>query len=302
MAQAALHHLDEWAGTGEMPEILDQLALFGALSNSVVNFNVESVSSRLIAAASPYALKVFHPPTEGTSGFRQYEGKFDRRAAGDVPLNIFHPHGAIDVGGRCVMTSEEYRSLDGTLGLELAVHSCFGENVLILGMSLDDDYLRRQLVNFRNQIRRIIWVSIGAPPPKTEAWAAVNGIQVMSFEQPSELWGLFTRYRSRGPAAMMPIPWYDHRRRARVARRLAREARYLVTLASDVSVETARALDALREPQPNLREEGARLVRAADLGEDPEKRGKLPSGQLLRAKEIEKKLAEWAKAKDPDDQ
>ena len=58
------------------------------------------------------------------------------------------------------MTSEEYRALNGTLGLELAVHSCFGDNILIVGMSLDDDYLRRQIVMFRGQIRSIYWMRI----------------------------------------------------------------------------------------------------------------------------------------------
>lgn len=302
VAKAAICHLEKWIEDGEIPQILDQLALFGALSTSVVSFNVESVSSRLVAAASPYALKVFHPPMEGTSGFRHWQGKHDRRATGEVPLGILHPHGAVDIGGRCVMTSEEYRALNGTLGLELAVHSCFGDNILILGMSLEDEYLRRQLVMFRGQIRSIYWIRIEGGRDESDAWAAANGIRVMRFSNYSEIWNMFTRYRKGGPGAVMHLPWHEPTRRGRIARRMTKEVMSFMELASDLSVETVRALSELKTADPDdIRMCGARLVRGADLGEDPKQPGKLSSPQEQRVKEISRGLAAWAEKHDPSD-
>src|SRR5215469_13580338 len=56
---------------------------------------------------------------------------------------IYHPHGLVT--GRCIMTSSDYQELNGGLALQLAVHASFGNNLIIAGLSLEDEYLRDQI-------------------------------------------------------------------------------------------------------------------------------------------------------------
>ncbi len=43
------------------------------------------------------------------------------------------------------------------LAYQLSIHAAFQSNLVIIGMSLQDKYLRRQLAKFRQQIRKILW-------------------------------------------------------------------------------------------------------------------------------------------------
>lgn len=71
------------------------------------------------------------------------------------------------------MTSSQYAALNGTLGLELAVHLAFDQSLLIVGMSLDDAYLRDQILRFRSHIRNIYWFGAedeAALKPEIRKW------------------------------------------------------------------------------------------------------------------------------------
>jgi len=145
-----------------VPASVRQIAHLGMLANPIVNFNIETITSNLLAGpGGPYEVKYFTPDIpETVKGFIKHNSK---SRAGMFRRHILHPHGAIDHSGICVMTSEEYKSMHGTLAFQLAVHSAFSSKLVIMGMSLEDKYLREQLGNFRNQLREILWF-VGANP------------------------------------------------------------------------------------------------------------------------------------------
>jgi hypothetical protein len=74
-----------------MPEVLDQFALFGAFASTVVNFNIETITSRLLAASTPWNLKVFYPPDEGSSGYKKREGRFNGQGGGISSAECYSP-------------------------------------------------------------------------------------------------------------------------------------------------------------------------------------------------------------------
>jgi hypothetical protein len=57
------------------------------------------------------------------------------------------------------MTASEYRLHEMSLAARVAVSLCLGGDLLILGMSLGDKYLRDALLENRNWIRDIYWVT-----------------------------------------------------------------------------------------------------------------------------------------------
>jgi hypothetical protein len=304
VAAALLVQLEAWVKTGEVPSAIEQLNLFGAFATSVVNFNIETMSSRVVAAASPYKLKIFHPPAEGSSGWHIIEGKADGVGSGAVPLSIIHPHGAVDKGGLCVMTSEEYRLLNGTLGLEIAVHKCFEDNVLILGMSLEDEYLRHQLVAFRSQIKNVTWMNLGKPPGEPlYSWAAANRIDIVVFNSPREMWGLFTRYaKVESPHDTKFANGFNfilnmttHERRLNMAHRMREELEQIANLAFDVPEKTSEALRQLRDgpASGDVRHLAAQLIWGSDRGEDASRPSSLTDSQRERIRLLGTGLGAW---------
>jgi hypothetical protein len=220
------------------------------------------------------------------------------RGAGYPPLNVIHPHGAIDASGRCVMTHEEYRLLNGTLGLENAVHSCLEDNVLIVGMSLGDEYLRAQLEKFRRQIREIFWVRLQGDEqdPKVLGWAKANGVQIVVCDTPQEIWGMFSRFSD--PRAVTDyggvyMARVAERRQALVARSLAHEIDKIAHIAYDLSPLTRKALQGLGGPLPSVAD-AARLVWGSDQGEDPTRPGSLSEENKMRLSEIRGRIEAWA--------
>lgn len=169
-----------------IPREVRQLARLGARANPIVNFNVEPMTSLLLGGAEPHAIRCFVPPVPGGSsllsgvGHRTQSERFNR--------SIYHPHGAVTVSGICVMTASEYRAMRGTLALQLAVHAAFQTDLVIVGMSLDDDYLREQLACFRDQIPFVWWFTVDAPRPDVEKWCLVNRIAVVRPESWSAFW------------------------------------------------------------------------------------------------------------------
>lgn len=161
-----------------LPVAVRQLAHLGAIANPIVNFNVETTTSLLVAGPSGIPnIRCFAPPLPGaTTLLRPQE---PARMA--FRRNVYHPHGAVDASGICVMASSEYDSLRGTLGLQLALHNAFESKLAIVGMSLEDAYLREQIRSFREQIATVYWFVDGCTDG-TRAWAWANDITLV--EQP----------------------------------------------------------------------------------------------------------------------
>ena len=142
---SAAEHLDR---ADFIPRASRQVAAFGQLANPIVSFNIEPFSSLLLARPGgpvrliPYVDR--RPPTE----VGEPHNRFKRI--------VFHPHGLIT--GDCVMTKSQYELKNQTLAYGLAIHSAFGNNLAIVGMSLQERDLQAQLLKFRSQLNRVIWL------------------------------------------------------------------------------------------------------------------------------------------------
>ncbi len=167
---------------GIVPTNVVQLARLGALANPIVNFNIETFSSWALGFPNgPCRVQCFRPPTpEGRMHSSGSSNENQRRFA----RSVYHPHGAITHSGLCVMTSSDYRNLGGTLALELATHAAFESRLAIVGMSLDDEYLRDQLASFRNQVHQILWFTSDEPRPDVARWAWVHDVECVRSSWP----------------------------------------------------------------------------------------------------------------------
>src|SRR4029078_3895706 len=67
----------------------------------------------------------------------------------------------------------------------LAVHASFGNSLAIVGMSLDDEYLRDHLQRYRASIGPIYWFNSHSPP-ELSAWAEAHGVTTVQVD-----WGEF---------------------------------------------------------------------------------------------------------------
>jgi hypothetical protein len=101
------------------------------------------------------------------------------------------------------MTWEEYKALNGTLALQLAAHAAFGNNLAIVGMSLQDEYLRKQISEFRNQIHSILWFNSQFGDLQT--WAMRNGVEMVPVKW-SEFWEQWNT--TDVPKNGLMIAWY----------------------------------------------------------------------------------------------
>lgn len=157
-------------GDGIPPEVR-KVAAMGQLANPIVSFNIEPFSSTLLARpAGPARIIAFIQPQTPRIEFTESAKTFQRI--------VYHPHGLSTVD--CIMTEEEYNTLNGTLALELAAHAAFKNNLAIVGMSLQDQYLRDQISKFRNQIGSIIWFNSNFGGLKI--WAACNTVEIVQVE------------------------------------------------------------------------------------------------------------------------
>jgi hypothetical protein len=163
----------EHRGTlGELPEAVTQLAALGWRANPIVNFNIETFTSILAARpGGPCRILPYRIRKDAASGM--YE---DQEIGSDFPRVVYHPHGAVNYSGHAVMTSDEYATHNGSLAYLLSVAAAFENNLWICGMSLDDEYLRKELATYRRQINRIRWFNTPHDLAKHETWARQNDI------------------------------------------------------------------------------------------------------------------------------
>ena len=291
-ADAVYTLLQQWVDDKEVPSVIDDVTLVGALANSVVNFNVETISSRLLAASGPFHLRVFHPPLPGSSGITRNSSRSLERSKVEVSRDVLHPHGAIDISGRCVFTEQEYSSMDGTLALELAVHRGFRDHVLIMGMSLGDEYLRRQLARFRGQLRRVVWCVSGSEDPRLLDWACAHRVTCVRFDPVGTMWSLFQGVRHRPKRASSSE--YRKNRLHRSARSLSKDVSKIAELKCDISTcaELARAEAPDGSGTESRFRLGARWIQSSDFGEDPQRAGKLEARDAKAARRLKRQLSQ----------
>jgi hypothetical protein len=115
------------------------------------------------------------------------------RRASQFYRSIYHPHGAIDEHGLCVLAESEYRGLRSSLALQLAAHAAFGTRLVIVGMSLEDTYLREQIAAFRNEMREVLWFQVGSPQEATAHWAWSHDITCIDVGSWPQFWTAIDR-------------------------------------------------------------------------------------------------------------
>jgi hypothetical protein len=154
-----------------VPPRLRQIEALGRVANPIVSFNIEPFSSYILARPMGPCRVVFY------SGAEHPAAAWDE-AADSFKRLVYHPHGMVT--STCTMTSSDYARLNGGLALQLAVHAAFGNNLVIVGLSLEDQYLRNQISQFRQSINRIFWfdTSFSAEAASWAAGARVDAIRL----------------------------------------------------------------------------------------------------------------------------
>ena len=114
--------------------------------------------------------------------FQQPKGKPAytwREPGGRFQRLVYHPHGLATLD--TVMTATQYEANSQTLAFALAIHASFGNNLVIVGMSLDDEYLRRQIERFRPSIGPIYWFN-SQFSDKLSSWAHQHDVTTVRSE------------------------------------------------------------------------------------------------------------------------
>ncbi len=177
------------ANPGEVPLTARQIATLACGANTIVNFNIEAGTSLFMGGTvGPYSIKAYESPL--ITRLRGPDLWWAGGGAGPPRMSILHPHGIVETGGLCVLTRDDYVEMNGTLALQLAVHTAFRETLVIVGMSLGDEYLREQILRFRRQIGTVHWVRAESDPldSATEAWVRNANVAILTAPTWSEVW------------------------------------------------------------------------------------------------------------------
>ena len=195
LCEALLQRTAQWLKDGDAaPPELRKIAALGQLANPIVSFNIEGFSSTLLARpGGPLRTIPFIKPQTPRIELRELAKAFQRI--------VYHPHGLSTVD--CIMTQDEYKSLNGTLAFRLAVHAAFGNHLAIVGMSLQDKYLREQITEFRNQIDSIIWFN--SQFGDLAVWARCTNVEMVQVQW-SEFWERWNAVNV--PQEGLLIAWY----------------------------------------------------------------------------------------------
>jgi len=105
-----------------------------------------------------------------------------------------------------VMTSRQYEANQHTLAFAQAIHAAFANNLAIVGMSLDDEYLREQITRHRGSLRAVYWFN-SQFPAAMKAWADEN--RVTTVQVP---WATFWQHWDELPVDLdereLSLAWY----------------------------------------------------------------------------------------------
>jgi hypothetical protein len=174
---------------------LNPIMKLGYLANPIVNFNIEHYTSVLLAFPFDYWITSFKqmPVSDIDLLIKGKTNDLIWQASKDHPKfkrRIYHPHGVLDLSGTCVLTNSEYSSLmqEKILGYRLAIHTAFHLPLVIVGMSLEDKYLREQLENFRYEIDTIYWFVDKSISESDKKWAQENRITLVISDSWEDFW------------------------------------------------------------------------------------------------------------------
>lgn len=78
--------------------------------------------------------------------------------------------------------------MSGTLALQLAVHAAFGSRLFIVGMSLEDEYLRNQLEAFMAQLVGVYWFVDSTISSDLLLWALRIGVHTVKVGDWNDFW------------------------------------------------------------------------------------------------------------------
>jgi hypothetical protein len=155
-------------------EVLISQAMIGARASALVSFNIEYLS------ALPFVYA-----RNGTSfvgrTFRErspFSGELViTTQPGITSPPVYFPHGLLDQGN-VVMTKSEYDKHLGSLAVTTAVHLAVGGDLVIIGMSLGDTYLRDAVLQNRRWLRGIYWLGSENDFPEWSRVAEVTFVEV----------------------------------------------------------------------------------------------------------------------------
>jgi len=180
-----------------IPPSVRAVAALGQLANPIVSFNIEPLSSLLLGRpAGPLRIVFQQPHGQPTYTWREPGGRFQRL--------LYHPHGLVTAN--TVMTAVQYEANSQTLAFQLAIHASFGNMLAIVGMSLDDEYLRQQIQRFRPSIGAIYWFN-SAFSSELSSWAESHNITCVrsAWDEFWQHWGQLSIEFDRRQLAMA---WY----------------------------------------------------------------------------------------------
>lgn len=161
-------------------ENLLQQAIIGARAGALVSFNVEFFAASaltLLRGGESFLPRTFrqHSSLSVTPMFSSHPGL--------ISSPVYFPHGLL-LQGNVVLTRSEYDRHVGSVAMTTAVHLCIGGDLVILGMSLADGYLRQALLMNRPWIRRVFWVGEVATFQFRE-WARVADVACIDVPNPA---------------------------------------------------------------------------------------------------------------------
>jgi len=162
-------------------EILRHQAVIGSRASAVVSFNVEEVTSIpfiLFKGGGQLCRRLFRERV----AYEPYEqAPID---PGPTAFPVFFPHGLLSEG-QVVLTQSEYDRLQAGVAMDTAVHIALGSHLVILGMSLDDSYLRHALLKHRRWLGDIFWFDASF---RHSEWARVAHVTTVEIDH-AKFWG-----------------------------------------------------------------------------------------------------------------
>lgn len=181
-----------------VPKELRQAAALGQLANPIVSFNIEPLSSVLLGrpAGPTRILPYLQDKNRRVLERKELFHRFQRI--------IYHPHGLIN--GTCVITKSDYEANNQSLAFGLAIHAAFGNNLAIVGMSLQDKYLRRHIQSFRSQIKDVIWFN-SSFSDESLSWAQKHNIKPVLMSWP-DFWKSWASLGVRLDETELCAAWY----------------------------------------------------------------------------------------------
>lgn len=134
-------------------DVCAHMAVIGSRASAFVSFNLEELTAIPFVTTrgtGTYCTRVFAQQLE-------YEHRLSGpKEPGPFTIPVYFPHGLLSQG-RVTLTRSEYDQLQAGVAMMTAINVALGGTLVILGMSLDDDYLRSEISRHRPWFQDIFW-------------------------------------------------------------------------------------------------------------------------------------------------